>query len=144
MTVTDLNRRTAARFLAGTHSPDLADLAVIDETVAPGIVCHGFPGPAITDRDSYKAFFRTFRRSFTDMDWTVNALVADDTHVAARWEIAATHSGRFAGVEPDGRRVTFDGMVLYRMEDGLIAETWLHINETRLLAAIGAQPAQAG
>jgi hypothetical protein len=34
-------------------------------------------------------------------------------------------------------------MVLYRMQDGLIDETWLHINETMLLSAIGAMPALA-
>ena len=49
----------------------------------------------------------------------------------------------FAGIEADGRRITFDGMVLYRMEDGLIVETWLHINEMRLMREIGALPAIA-
>ncbi|MDN3720162.1 ester cyclase [Roseibium salinum] len=77
------------------------------------------------------------------MDWTVHALIADETHVCARWEITATFSGDFAGVKADGRRVTFDGMVLYRMERGLIAETWLQINEMQLLTAIGAIPALA-
>lgn len=138
--VAETNCRTVERFLAGTHSPDIADVAVIDETVADAIACHGFPGFAIANRESYKAFFRVFRSSFTDMDWRVHALVADETHVAARWEIEATFAGDFAGVKADGRRVSFDGMVLYRMRDGLIAETWLHINETMLLAAIGALP----
>jgi predicted ester cyclase len=46
-------------------------------------------------------------------------------------------------VKADGRRITFDGMVLYRMENGLIVETWLHINELRLLREIGAIPSLA-
>jgi len=137
------NRRTAARFLHGTHSKDVADVSVIDDTVSPGIVCHGFPGMTIRDKESYKNFFRVFRQAFTDMDWKVHALVADESHVSARWQISATHSGDFAGVRPDGRRITFDGMVLYRMEDGLIAETWLHINELMLLRQIGATAAGA-
>ncbi|GIL03439.1 MAG: hypothetical protein BroJett030_33380 [Alphaproteobacteria bacterium] len=139
----ETNRATALRFLNGTHSRNIDDVDVIDETVGPGIVCHGFPGTTITDHESYKAFFRTFRKSFTDMDWKVHALVADDDHVAARWQIWATHSGEFAGVSPDGRRITFDGMVLYRMEDGRIVETWLHINELMLLSQIGAIAAAA-
>ncbi|MFN3545984.1 MAG: ester cyclase [Mesorhizobium sp.] len=70
-------------------------------------------------------------------------MVADEFHVSARWEIEATFSGDFAGGRADGRRIRFDGMVLYRMEGGLIAETWLHINETMLLSQIGAIPALA-
>ena len=54
-----------------------ADVDVIDETVGSRITCHGFPGTTITDHESYKGFFRTFRQSFTDMDWKVHALVAD-------------------------------------------------------------------
>jgi predicted ester cyclase len=141
--ITEKNRRTVARFLAGTHSRDIEDVAVIDRTVCEAIVCHGFPGFRINDRESYKTFFRVFRNSFSDMDWRIDALVADETHVSARWEITATFTGDFAGQKADGRRVTFNGMVLYRMEDTLIAETWLHINELQLLTAIGAIPAIA-
>lgn len=141
LTKAEINRETAERFLNGTHSKNIADIDIIDETVGETIVCHGFPGFVIEDRESYKNFFRTFRRSFTDMDWTVHALIADDTYVSARWQIEATFSSDFAGAKADGRRVAFDGMVLYRMEDGLIVETWLHLNEMMLLAAIGAIPA---
>ena len=137
------NRETAERFLNGTHSSNIADVAIIDQTVGDTIACLGFPGFAITDHDSYKNFFRTFRRSFTDMEWKVHALVADENFVSARWQIWATHSGDFAGIKADGRRITFDGMVLYRMQDGLIVETWLHINELMLLTQIGAIPAAA-
>lgn len=139
----DANRRTVARFLAGTHGPDLAGLAVIDETVSPAIVCHGFPGGDPVDRESYKAFFRTFRQAFDGMAFTTHVTVADEAFVAVRWRVEVDHVGAFAGVEPDGRRIGFDGMALYRMERGLIAETWLHIDELQLLAGIGAIPALA-
>lgn len=143
LTVIATNRRTVERFLEGTHSANPDGVDVIDETVHARIVCHGFPGDPVTDHGSYKAFFRTFRQAFSDMKWTLHALVADEVFVSARWEIEATHSGSFAGVEADGRRITFDGMVLYAMKDGLIAETWLHLNEIALLREIGAIPAQA-
>jgi predicted ester cyclase len=137
------NREVVGRFLAGTHSKDIADVDVIGATVASDIVCHGFPGAEITDHETYKRFFRVFRQSFDDMDWTLDTLVADEHFVAARWAIQATFVGDFAGVKADARRVSFDGMVLYRMENGLIAETWLQINELALLSQIGAIPAMA-
>lgn len=57
-------------FLAGTHSSNIDDVDVIDETVVPHIVCHGFagfPNEEFFDRESYKAFFRVVRQSFSDM-----------------------------------------------------------------------------
>ena len=134
------NKATVARFLAGTHSPDIADVEVIDETVVPHIRCHGFPGfpdGEFGDRESYKAFFRVFRKSFSDMMFETTRMIATEDFVSAHWEIRATHGGEFRGIAPDGARVVFDGVALYRMEDGRIAETWLHINEPLLLSQLG-------
>lgn len=137
------NRATVKRFLAGTHSKRISDVDVIDDTVAKDVICHGFPGPKIDDHESYKNFFRIFRQSFDDMDWTLQALVADEQFVSAHWQIEASFIGDFAGVKADGRRISFNGSVLYRMRNGLIAETWLQINELSLLSQIGAIPAAA-
>lgn len=134
------NKATVAKFLAGTHSANIEDVEVIDETVVPHIRCHGFPGfpgGEFGDRQSYKAFFRIFRQSFSDMAFETLKTIATEDFVSAHWEIWATHSGTFNGIEPDGARVVFDGVALYRMEDGLIAETWLTINEPLLLSQLG-------
>ena len=140
------NRETVKTFLDGTHASDIEEVEIIDRTVSPDIVCHGFPGfpgGEFADRESYKNFFRLFRQSFSDMRFTLHALVADEQYVAARWQVEATHSGEYAGRAAEGRRVDFDGLVLYRMDDGLIAETWLQINELSLLGQIGALPKSA-
>jgi predicted ester cyclase len=134
------NKATVARFLAGTHSANIDDVEVIDDTVVPHIVCHGFPGfpdGEIRDRESYKAFFRIFRQSFSDMSFETLKTIATAEFVSAHWEIWATHSGTFQGIEPDGARVVFDGVALYRMEEGKIAETWLTINQPLLLSQLG-------
>ena len=139
----ETNRDVVARFLAGTHAPDLAEIRVIDDTVQPEITCTGFPGGNPHDHPSYKAFFQAFRSSFTNMEFTTHALVADDNHVTARFTVNVDHTGPFAGVAPTGRRVSFDGMALYRMQDGKIAATNLHIDQLALLSQIGALPALA-
>jgi steroid delta-isomerase-like uncharacterized protein len=130
------NRLTVEKFLAGTHSNDLADLRVIDETVNEDIRCHGFPGFDASSREEYKAWFRFFQASFSNMAFEVTALVADEDHVAARWIVHADHTGDFAGIPATGQRITFDGVAVYRMRDGRISETWLHANETALMVGI--------
>lgn len=142
----DRNKATVRKFLAGTHSSDIEDVAVIDETVVPHIACHGFPGfpnGEFFDRESYKAFFRVFRESFSDMAFETTRLIATEDFVSAHWEIWATHSGEFQGVAPDNVRVVFDGVALYRMEDARIAETWLAINQPLLMSQLGRSPVRA-
>jgi predicted ester cyclase len=142
----ETNKATVARFLAGTHSANIDDVNVIDDTVVPHIVCHGFPGfpdGEFRDRESYKAFFRIFRQSFSDMSFETLKTIATEDFVSAHWEIWATHSGEFQGIQPDGARVVFDGVALYRMEDGMIAETWLTINQPLLLSQLGKGAMQA-
>ncbi|MDO9597291.1 MAG: ester cyclase [Azoarcus sp.] len=144
--IIETNQTTVARFLAGTHSANIDDVAVIDQTVVPHIVCHGFPGflnGEFRDRESYKAFFRIFRQSFSDMSFETLKTIATEEFVSAHWEIWATHSGDFDGIEADGARVVFDGVALYRMEDGMIAETWLTINEPLLRSQLGRNLARA-
>lgn len=142
----ETNKATVARFLAGTHSPNIDDVNVIDDTVVPHILCHGFPGfpnGEFNDRESYKAFFRIFRQSFSDMTFETLKTIATEDFVSAHWEIWATHSGDFQGIAPDGARVVFDGVALYRMEEGKIAETWLTINQPLLLSQLGKSAARA-
>ena len=140
MTAIDQNKATVARFLAGTHSQNIEDVEIIDETVVPHILCHGFPGFPNGDfagRESYKAFFRIFRQSFSDMHFETLATLATEEYVSAHWKVEATHSGEFQGIAPDGARVVFDGVALYRLEDHRIAETWLRVNEPLLLSQLG-------
>jgi predicted ester cyclase len=145
-TAIEQNKETVARFLAGTHSANIEDVAVIDETVTAHVLCHGFPGfpdGEFSGPENYKAFFRIFRESFNDMDYETLKMIATEEFVSAHWEIWATHSGEFQGIEPDGARVVFDGVALYRMEDGKIAETWLAINQPLLLSQLGKNKARA-
>lgn len=139
--ITERNRDTVERFLAGTHAPDLSGLSVIDDTVGESIRGYGFPGGLDpVDRESYKQFFRVFRGAFGNMGFKLHSLVADAHHVAARFEVSVNHVAPFAGVEPDGRRVVFEGMALYGMKDGRIVRTWLQIDQLSLLQQIGAVP----
>jgi predicted ester cyclase len=129
------NRKTVARFLAETHS---GNLAAIDETVAPGIVTHGFPCHSPQSREEYKQFFADFGAAFSNMEYRTLALVADEHNVVARFFVGVDHTGPYNGIAPSGRRVEFTGMGFYRMENGLIAETWLQLDAVSFLSQIGA------
>lgn len=142
----ETNKATVARFLAGTHSPNIDDVDVIDATVARHFRGHGFPGfpqGEVQGCEHYKAFFRQFRQSFSDMQLETLATLAAADFVSVHWQVHATHTGAFDGIAPDGARVMFDGAALYRMENGRIAETWLTLHEPLLRAQLGRQQTKA-
>jgi predicted ester cyclase len=128
------NRETVIRFFDGTHggNPD-----VIDDTVSPKIVTHGFPCHSPQSIAEYKQFFRDYGAAFTNMDYRKLSVVAEGDRVAV------DHTGEYLGIAPTGKRVAFDGMVLYRLENGLIVETWLHLDGLGFLSQIGAVKAAA-
>ena len=66
-------------------------------------------------------------------------MVVEDDHVAVRFHIQATHQDQFAGIPASGNKVDFTGMVLYRLRDRRIAETWLHPDVTTLMSQLTAQ-----
>lgn len=129
------NRATVAYFLEQTHS---GNFGAVDETVSPTIVTHGFPCNSPQSREEYKKFFECFNAAFSNMEYRTLALVADDTYVAARFFVGVDHTGPYTGIAPTGRRVEFTGFALYRLENGLIAETWLQLDAVSFLGQIGA------
>lgn len=128
------HKHTVRRFLEGTHS---GRHEVVDETVHPAIVTHGFPGGNPDSRETYKAFFAAMDESLRGMDFRIDAMIGEGDQVAVRFTVEADHAGEFMGVPATGRRVRFGGMVIYRLLDGLIAETWLLPDGATLLQQMG-------
>ncbi len=140
-TITGRNAASVRRFLDATHR---GELGVIDELVEPAIVTHGFPCPkSPASRAEYRAFFENLAGQWADMRFDLHALVADEGFVAARFTVTGTHAGEVMGIAASGRRVSFDGMALYRMRDGRIAETWLHPDGLAILDQIGERASAA-
>ncbi len=138
LSLAEKNREIAEAFMAGVHSNNVEHFSIIDKVVAPNVKCHGFPGGNPTDPESYKNWFYGFRESFSNLEFENTAVIVDETAVAVRWAVSCDHTGPFAGVDATHKRVTFDGIVIYRIETGLISEVWLQINELLLLSQVGA------
>lgn len=132
------NKAVVERFLIGTHG---GAFEVVDETVSPKIVTHGLPGGDPRSREEYKQFFATLEEAFPQMEFRIESMVAEGDQVAVRFAIDAVHRGPFLGIPATGRRVSFTGMVIYRLEQGLIAETWLYPDNLALLTQLGAMEA---
>jgi predicted ester cyclase len=72
-------------------------------------------------------------------------LIAEGDRVAMRGEFQGVHRGPFAGIAPTGRTVSAPLMIVYRIQDGRIAEHWLYFDGAALVAQLqqAAVPAPA-
>jgi len=113
-------------------------LEVADQIIAPGYVAAGPQGG--NGPEGYKATVRHLLAGFPDIQFTVQNLVAEKDRVAVYWTWTGTHQGSFATVPPTGKRVHQEGMVLYRFEDGKVAEAKVLFDRLGVFQQLGNFP----
>ncbi len=79
---------------------------------------------------------RAFAQSFSDISYSVEDLFALEDRVVLRVRTRASHTGAFHGIEPTGRRVTFTGIVIYRIVNSRIRESWGELDLLGLFAQL--------
>lgn len=112
--------------------------SAIDEMLGPAGIVHGLgetgqdlPGPA-----GFRQFYRQFRSGFSDIQVTVDQVIAEGDLTAGRFTARATHAGDGLGVKATGRHVTVTGMFMIRWKDGRIAEAWNEFDAAGLMRQI--------
>lgn len=86
---------------------------------------------------THEAHFAAYRSGFPDLTFTVRDLVAEGDTVAARFTVTGTHEGTFLDIESTGESFEIDGIVLTRIEDGRIVETWPVWDTFGLMSQLG-------
>ncbi|EEF62039.1 ester cyclase [Pedosphaera parvula] len=111
-----------------------------NQAIADQLISSDFAGPAGKGPESYKASVLPLRQAFPDLHFKIQDMVVEGSRVVVRWTWKATHRGPFAGVPPTGRQVSNEGIAIYRVEDGKIAESWAQMDRLGVLQQIGALP----
>lgn len=85
--------------------------------------------------NGYREMLIGDRRAIPDLYYSLDLLLWDEPYLAARLLFTCSPSGRFLGLNVDGRTVSFSENVIYRYVNGLIQEVWSVVDK----AAIEAQ-----
>jgi len=107
-------------------------LTVIDEIYAERYV---LDAPMQTDgsleahgetrgREALKRRVTAFRTAFPDLEFTVDGMLAEADRVAVQYAFTGTHLGRFGDLEPTGRTVSVNGVLLAVVADGRIQQAY--------------------
>ena len=130
----DLIRRYFVAIDRPNASPD-----ILDEFLDPEIVAHdpvpGFSG----DLGGLKKLFTMFQRS-TPGYHTVDDLIAEGDKVAGRVTGYGTHEGELLGIPRTGKEIRMSGLVIWRIKNRKIVETWVQNDTMGLLHQLGVLP----
>ena len=102
--------------------PQLAQPDMIDEA---NQVFGGPPG-----REGLVAHVKGFRRNISELELTIDQIVAAETEVMAQWSFKGRHTGPWLGRTPTGLEISATVFSFFTLRDGLIARyrVWLQAN----------------
>jgi len=65
----------------------------------------------------YLSVVQFMRSGFSDVQWKLEEMVADENKVAVRWTLTGTHDGEFLGAKPTGKKISVCVMNFYYFND---------------------------
>lgn len=134
----DSNKQLVQRLLDKSVNVHRADL--LDRFVHTDVRVHpATPGtaPDTAGVEALREAFGRFRDAFPDLHITAEELIGEKDLVVARWTATGTHTGELAGIAATGTTVRWDGIDIYRLVDGKIAEWWRNDDFVWLLHQLG-------
>ena len=116
-------------------------LDALDAIVAQDVISHAaLPGlpPGLAGG---KMAHQIFLGSFSDLQTATEDLIADGDKVVERYLTRGMHTGDFMGAPPTGKTFAAETMVIYRLANGRIVETWGLNDVQAVMMQLGLMPA---
>ena len=88
--------------------------------------------------EEFIEFHQRLVAAFSEMHFSIQAVLEDGDLTAARFVVTGTHDGDGLGIPATNRDVVFHGMSFARWRDGKIVEGWNNYDQLGLLQQIGA------
>ena len=112
-------------------------LEVLDEIAWPDHVEHR-PLPGQTQgREGLKQRASMVRAAFNP-HFTLEHVIADDEKVAVMWTNRGTHVAEWFGIPATGKEIVTQGVDIFLLRDGRLAEHWDVVDVTDFLTKTGA------
>lgn len=132
---TEENKQTIRRVF--DEFVNQGDFSIVDEIYRDDVIDHQ-PLPGAPDgRDGVKYTIAGLRGGFPDLQVTIEEISAHADHVVIHNTWRGTHEGEFLGLSPTGKKISSKGVVVWRLQDGKIAERWGIGVDSNMLTQLG-------
>ena len=108
------------------------DMEALDSLISADFINHTSHAPR-EGCDGFKARVQMIRTAFPDWELVVEDMIGEADLVVTRWRAHGTHRGRFADIEPTGRRIEVTGIAIDRVVGGRRVEGWVQWDMQGLL-----------
>ncbi len=98
-------------------------IAEVDGMLAADVVFHGWFSSDYGLRE-FKENANELFNAFTDLQYTIDDILAEGDKVAVRYTMTGTFKDVFRGRSPTNGKVTLQGIDIHRFADGRIVECW--------------------
>jgi steroid delta-isomerase-like uncharacterized protein len=119
MNLTERNKELMKKFETMINT---ADTALAEELVASDAPFYTPASPEpLYGGKGYLSVVHWMRSGFSDVQWKLEEMVADEDKVAVRWTLTGTNDGEFLGVKATGKKIKTSVMNFYYFnKDGKI------------------------
>jgi len=116
------------------------NLDLADELIAPDYADTVSGDGSPVGPNGFKESVSGVRDAFPDFVITINDMISEDDKVVLVWTFIGTHKGELMGIAPTDKLIEFDGIYLYRFEDGKLVERSGKRDLFKLMSQLGASP----
>ncbi len=103
------------------------DINIADAIFASHFVAH-VPLMPVLGRSGYKSFLGAFYDAFPDFRQEIHNTVVTNDWVVIQVTYHGTQQGEFLGIPSTGFVITMPGILMFRVENGLIVENWTEVD----------------
>ncbi|MFN2272393.1 MAG: ester cyclase [Anaerolineae bacterium] len=93
---------------------------VVDELAAEDYINHN----SGADRAAHKQSVVDALAASSDLEITLEDIIAQEGMVAVHWRLAGTRTGEYRGQPTSGEKISYHGISMYRLVGGKIVEDW--------------------
>jgi predicted ester cyclase len=135
------NKDPIRRYIQAIDENQTSDRGVLDEYIAEDFVAHNplYPGVRL-DREGNKQGAEIFRVAAPGSRHEIKVQVAEGDLVVSHIVGRGVHAGEL-GIPATNKELETEGIVIHRVREGKIVESWSVTDVARVLQELGALPA---
>ena len=113
------------------------DAALANELIADDFINHNPQFGFSQDKEGMKQMIASWHRGFSNVQFILEDLIAENDKVVLHMRITGKHNGVFMGLQPTKRSIDSRSITILRLENGRIKERWNVTNKLETMRQLG-------
>lgn len=113
------------------------NMAILKEITSPDFINHSAPEGMPSGLDGMEYFFKEIlHNAFSDIEVSIEDMVANENKVATRKVIYGTHTGKLMDILPSGKKIAINVIDILLIENGKIKAHWGQNNFSEVIQSL--------